>query len=347
MKKRSYQIKDILNESEISLPSDYNLSDLAGRVFNAVLPMDQAHENAVTFFHNDKYKHQLSETLAGACLICPENQSFLPDNVIPLLTSSPLRSLAKVLKTFYPTVGQKEYTGIHPTAIVHSSAKLGKNVHLAPYAVIHEGAVIGDDCWIGSHVVIKAGVQMGNRCLLEEGAVVEHAILGDHVRLYTGVRIGQSGFGFHMDKNGVIDIPHIGRVIIESQVEIGANTTIDRGSLSDTVIGAETRIDNLVQIGHNVQIGKGCIIVAQVGIAGSTKIGDYTVLGGQAGVSGHLKVGDGVQIAAQSGVIKDISDGQVMGGSPAVPIKDWHRQNIFLARMTRKHIKKLDRNCND
>jgi UDP-3-O-[3-hydroxymyristoyl] glucosamine N-acyltransferase len=162
---------------------------------------------------------------------------------------------------------------------------------------------------------------------------ITHAVIGNNVILHTGIRIGQAGFGFHMDHNGHFPMPQLGRVIIQDHVDIGANTTIDRGSAEDTFIGASTRIDNLVMIAHNVHIGRGCIIVAMVGISGSTKIGDYTSIGGQAGLIGHLNIGKGVQISVQSLIVKDIPDGMKVGGSPAVPSVQWHRQTIALKKL--------------
>jgi len=196
--------------------------------------------------------------------------------------------------------------------------------------------VIGDNGWVEAGAHIDENVTIGARCRIGSNASLSHAVLDDHVRLYPGVRVGQDGFGFAIDPSGYVKVPQLGRVLIGSHVEIGANTTIDRGAGPDTVIGQGTWIDNLVQIGHNVKIGKGCVIVAQVGISGSTVIDDYVVIGGQVGIAGHLHIGSGVRIAAQSGVMKNIPAGQEMMGSPAMPIKDHMRQIIALKRLAKR-----------
>ncbi|MDC0344723.1 UDP-3-O-(3-hydroxymyristoyl)glucosamine N-acyltransferase [Alphaproteobacteria bacterium] len=315
--------------------------DLLETCLVGVAPLERAGPRELTFFHNPKYKNQLAGIKAAACILEEDYVPFLPEGVIALISETPLRSYAKVMKAFYP-LGEPSLhdNSIHPTAIIDPSAQVGARVSIGPYVVVGKNVKIGDDVSLGAHAILKPGVVVGDGSKIEEQVVISHALLGKAVRCDHGVKIGQTGFGFHMDKRGAVSVPHVGAVIIEDGVEIGANTTVDRGSMNNTVIGAGTRIDNLVQIGHNVEIGKGCIIVAQAGIAGSTKIGDYTVLGGQVGISGHLKIGRGVQIAAQSGIVKSIPDGQAVGGSPAVPIKDWHRQNVALAKMTRHHLKK-------
>lgn len=210
---------------------------------------------------------------------------------------------------------------------------------MEPGVVIKAHAKVGDYGFLGAGAVIGRGVEIGAHCRVGAGATVSHALLGDHVTLFPGVRIGQAGFGFAMDAKGFLTMPQLGRVLIEDRVEIGANTTIDRGSLKDTKIGFGTRIDNLVMIGHNVEVGRHCVLVAQVGIAGSTRLGDHVVIAGQAGLAGHIKIGSGVQVAAQSGIMKDLPDGAVVGGSPCVPIKQWMRQQVALARLVKDGTK--------
>ncbi len=205
--------------------------------------------------------------------------------------------------------------------------------------VVAAGATIGDGCWIGAHAVIGENVSLGRECRVGANAVLSHSLIGDHVRIYPGCCIGQDGFGFAIDAAGHVKVPQLGRVIIEDSVEIGANTTIDRGSGPDTVIGQGTWIDNLVQIGHNVKIGRGCVIVSQVGISGSTVVEDYVMMAGQAGIAGHLHIGKGAQIGAKAGVMRDVPAGEKILGAPAVPVKQFMRQVAVVTRLAEKDQK--------
>jgi UDP-3-O-[3-hydroxymyristoyl] glucosamine N-acyltransferase len=227
---------------------------------------------------------------------------------------------------------------IAPTAWIDATAALGEGCRVEPGAVIGAGARIGARCHVGPGVAIGGGVVLGDDCIVGANASVSHAVVGNRVMLYPGVRIGQDGFGFAMGPQGHVKVPQLGRVIIGDDVEIGANSTIDRGAGPDTVIGEGCMIDNLVQIGHNVQLGRGCVIVAQVGISGSTRLGDFVAVGGQVGIAGHLKIGSGVRIAAQSGVMRDIGAGETVGGSPAQPMAEWLRQSAMLSKMARREI---------
>jgi UDP-3-O-[3-hydroxymyristoyl] glucosamine N-acyltransferase len=213
---------------------------------------------------------------------------------------------------------------------VDASAEIGA------YVVVEARAEIGAGCRVGSFVSIGAGVTVGRDCRIGAHASLSHALIGSRVYIYPGARIGQEGFSFAATEAGFLSIPQLGRVIVEDDVEIGANTTIDRGSTRDTIIGAGTRIDNLVQIGHNVQLGRCCVIVAQVGIAGSTILEDFVQIGGQAAMAGHLRIGQGSHIGAQAGVICDVPAGSVLLGSPAQPRKEFFRQVATLKRMTRR-----------
>ena len=196
--------------------------------------------------------------------------------------------------------------------------------------------MIGDHAWIESHVSIGHGVQFGNNCRVGANSTVSHSIIGNHVRLYPGVRIGQDGFGFAIDPVGFVKVPQLGRVVMGDHIEIGANCCIDRGAQGDTTIGSGTWIDNLVQIGHNVKIGRGCVIVSQCGISGSTELGDFVVMGGQVGIAGHLKIGSMARIAAQSGVIKDIPPKEEWMGYPAIPLRTFMRQTVKLNQLVQK-----------
>ena len=236
-----------------------------------------------------------------------------------------------IAQAFYPA--PPAAAGVHPTACVDPTATLGEGVEVGAFAVIGARAEVGAGSAIGPHAVIGPGVCVGEGCRLHAGVVVSHALVGARVTLHPGVKIGQDGFGFAADPSGHVKAPQLGRVTIGDGCEIGANTTIDRGHLHDTVIGEGVWIDNLVQIGHNVRIGRGCILVAQSGVSGSTKLGDFVALGGQAGLAGHLTIGSGAQIAAQCGVMADVAPGAVVCGSPATPIKEYFRQVATLRRL--------------
>jgi UDP-3-O-[3-hydroxymyristoyl] glucosamine N-acyltransferase len=311
----------------------------ASFVIKDVAPLDLAGIGDVSFVENRKYINLFSATKASACFAPEGLVEFAPKNLTVLITERPRRCFAKVASTFYPTSRNKG--GIDQTTFVAASAHVGNNCRIDFGAVVSPQAKIGDGCWLGNNSVIGEGVEIGSGTKIGVNASISHAEIGSGCIIYPGSRIGQPGFGFEIDLTGPIEMPQLGKVIIGDNVEIGANTTVDRGAGPDTVIGSGTRIDNLVQIGHNVQIGRNCIIVAHVGVSGSTKIGDYVIIGGQVGVAGHLNIGKNVQIAAQSGVTKDIPDGVIVGGSPAVPIKDFRRQVAVIKSLGRSSRKKI------
>lgn len=303
--------------------------------FKDIATLDAATEQDIACLHNIKYISSLEKTKAGIILTEPQYANRCPASSVILTSASPYRSFAKIASAFYPhhnTLGSET----DATSPIHSTAKIGQGCKLEYGVVIDEHAEIGDNTSIAPNTFIGRGVKIGKNCAIGANVTITHALIGDSVIIHTGVRIGQAGFGFHMDRQGHFPVPQLGRVIIGDGVDIGANTTIDRGSIEDTIIGAGSRIDNLVMIAHNVQIGTGCVIVAQVGISGSTKIGDFSAIGGQAGLIGHLNIGKGVQIAAQSGIMRDIPDGMIVGGSPAVSAKQWHRQTIILEKLANK-----------
>ncbi|MGB4106664.1 MAG: UDP-3-O-(3-hydroxymyristoyl)glucosamine N-acyltransferase [Alphaproteobacteria bacterium] len=299
-----------------------------------VAPLDRAGPKEISFLDNVKYKDQFLVTKAGACFASPETAKLAPKGVRVLVTSSPYKAYALTAQAFYPD--HSSDGSISSRASVHPGAKIGKDCVIEDGAVIAEGAVLGQGCRIEANAVIGRSVKIGDYSRVGANATVSHALIGDHVRIYPGAQVGQDGFGFAIDPKGHVKVPQLGRVIIEDHVEIGANTTIDRGSGPDTVIGQGTLIDNLVQIAHNVKIGKGCLIVAQVGIAGSTVIEDFVAMGGQVGIAGHLRVGKGAQIAAQSGVIQDVPAGEEQMGYPSMPIRQFLRQAALLKRLIKK-----------
>lgn len=302
------------------------------KIIQDVAALNVANENHISFFNNTRYSDQFTQSKAAACVIHPDDISKAPETMALILTPTPYRAYGLIAAAFYPSpeVAPK----IHSSAQIDPSAQIGKNCSIGPFCSIEANVKIGDFCVLESNITLKSGSEIGNNCTIQDNVVISHSILGNNIRILPGVKIGQSGFGFFMDRQGHIPIPQLGRVIIQDNVEIGANTTIDRGAAGDTVIGKNTQIDNLVQIAHNVHIGRGCIIVAQVGIAGSTRIGDHTVIAGQVGIAGHLSIGQHVKIGAQSGVMRSIDDHETVAGSPAVSAKQWHRQTIILKKLT-------------
>lgn len=301
------------------------------KTFAGVAPIDVAKANEVTFLSNKKYCDELAKSSAGACIMSSDTISKAPKDMIILLSDNPYVAYAKLASAFYPLANDSGM--ISDKAFIAPTAIMGKSCTVEAGAFIGENVKIGEKCFIASGSYIDKNVKIGNGCIIKSGVTISHSILGDNIILHPGVRLGQDGFGFATDNGVHIKVPQLGRVIIHDDVEIGSNSCVDRGAGPDTIIGKNTKIDNLVQIGHNVQMGRGCIIVSHVGISGSTKLGDYVVVGGQVGIAGHLKIGNMVSIAAQSGVIHDIEDNSKIGGSPAIPIKEWHRQTIALKRL--------------
>jgi UDP-3-O-[3-hydroxymyristoyl] glucosamine N-acyltransferase len=312
-------------------------ADPAAIAIDRVAPLDTAGPGALTFFDNPKYLDALAATRASACVVAPRYADRVPGGTLALVTSEPYRALAKVLSEMFPaSVAPQSYfggAGVSPGAFLHHEARLEADVIVDPGAVIGPGAEVGSGSSIGPNAVIGPQVRIGRNCLIGPGVRIAHALIGNRVIIHAGAAIGQDGFGFAVGPRGHMKVPQIGRVIIQDDVEIGANTTIDRGALRDTVVGEGTKIDNLVQIGHNVRIGRHCLIVAQSGISGSTELADFVSVGGQAGFAGHLTVGAGAQIAAQSGVIADVPPQAKLGGTPARIFRDWLRAHIVLDRL--------------
>ncbi|PCJ99742.1 MAG: UDP-3-O-(3-hydroxymyristoyl)glucosamine N-acyltransferase [Zetaproteobacteria bacterium] len=330
-KTKGFSLSEIAEISgcDVSTSSDLNF------VLDDVAPLYNAGKNDLSFLDNVKYKEDFLNTKAGACFISSEMEEYAPKGMICLVTPTPYKAYALAAQAFYPDALFVE-SSIAQSASIDETADIGENVSIAPNVVIGANVTIGNNTCIGANTVVQNNVKVGSHCDIGCNVTISHALIGDYVRLYPGVRVGQDGFGFAISSAGHVKVPQLGRVIIEDHVEIGANTTIDRGSGPDTVIGQGTWIDNLVQIAHNVIIGRGCIIVSQVGISGSAKIEDYVAIGGQVGIAGHITIGVGARIGAQAGVISDVPGGQEYLGSPAFPKSQFFRQVAALNRLIKK-----------
>ncbi len=310
-------------------------------VLQGVGPLDTAGPGDLTFLDNKKYIGDLATTRASACLVHSRFADMVPEGTVAIVTGDPYRAFATVVGRFYPTAlklegAYGEAGSVAPGAHVHPTAKLEPGVTVEPGAVIGARAEIGTGTVIGAASVVGHDVRIGRNCHIAPNVTLIHALIGNRVIIHSGTRVGQDGFGFAMGIKGHLKVPQIGRVVIQDDVEIGANSAIDRGANRDTVIGEGTKIDNLVQIAHNVVVGRHCVIVSQVGVSGSTVLGDFVVLAGQAGITGHLKIGSGAQIGAQAGVMTDVAAGARLAGSPAKPVRELGREIATLKKLSRR-----------
>lgn len=310
----------------------------AEALLSDVAALSQAGPGHLSFLDNPRYVNELRASSAEACVLAARHVDKAPDGMALLVSETPYRSFALIASAFYPPAQPR--AGVAATATVASDAIIGDGTEIGPGASIAAGTEIGVDCLIGANTVIERGVVIGDGSRIGSGATLSHCIVGKDVTIHPGVRIGQDGFGFAADPRGHVKVPQIGRVMIGDGCEIGANTTIDRGSTRDTVIGPGCWIDNLVQIGHNVVLGRGCIVVAMAGISGSTTVGNFVAIGGQAGLTGHLTIGDGAQIGAQAGVMSDVPPGARIVGSPAVDAREFFRQQATLKRLSKSKATK-------
>lgn len=322
-------LAEIARIGEVVLP---NGADEAKEYID-VAAIDKADENEISWAFIPAMREKLKETKAGAVIVPEKFLDLVPNGVIPLVSKDPHRSYGLIASAFYH---ENIEAYISDRAFIHETAVIGEGSRIEAGAYIGENVILGKRCDIRANAVIEKGVQLGDDCIVGATATVSHCIAGNKVYIYPGAHIGQDGFGFAMSARGPVKVPQLGRVIIGNDVEIGSGTTVDRGAMGDTEIGDGTRIDNLVQVAHNVKLGKCCVIVSQVGIAGSCEFSDFVVAGGQVGFAGHLKIGAGAQIAAQSGIMNDVPAGSILMGSPAVPRIEFMRQQIALSRLTKK-----------
>ena len=287
--------------------------------------LDKANSNNITFFNSLDYISLAKNTKAAACITSKNLEQYLPSECIKIVVKNVLFSAAKISKKFYPD-SDLDYPDTTLDNIDNISSKFstvifGKNI------LIGNNVKIGSKTYIGSNTIIEHNVKIGKNCLIGSNVTIKNTIIGNNVVIQDGCKIGVKGFGFIPIENKNFRFPHIGRVILNDNVELGANCTIDRGSIGDTVIGENTFLDNQVHMAHNVKLGKNCMVAGQVGFAGSSTIGDNVSIGGQAGVSGHLKIGNNVRIGGGSGVVKDIPSNTTVMGYPAVPLKEFLKKD--------------------
>jgi UDP-3-O-[3-hydroxymyristoyl] glucosamine N-acyltransferase len=320
----------------------YRLADLAdlvgGRVegdperaVEAIRSLESAGPRDLSFLKDPRYRGQAVASSAGALLVGPSLAGAALGRDL-LIADDPSYALARLLAVLHP--GERRAAGIHPTAILEPGCAVDPAAHVGPYAVIGAGSRIA------AGAAVLAFVAIGRGCVVGEGAVLHpHAVLYDGTEVgagsivHAGVVLGADGFGYATHGGAHHKVPQIGRVVLEGDVEVGANSTIDRATLGETRIGAGSKIDNLVQVGHNVEVGRHCILCGQAGIAGSTRLGNYVVLAGQSGVSGHIQLGDGVQVAAKSAALSSLEPGAVVAGIPAIEMRKWRRQAVLLSRL--------------
>jgi UDP-3-O-[3-hydroxymyristoyl] glucosamine N-acyltransferase len=299
---------------------------------SGVAPLDRAHESDLSILSSAKYAPMLAATRAGIVLVDPEFRDVAGQPRARIIVAQPLEKLLSLLPRLYPET--PPVPGVAATARIGKNAVLGKRVSIGEYAVIGSGVRLGDGVAIGAHCVIGDNASIGEGTRLWPGVTIyPGATIGARTIVHSGVRIGCDGFGYMFRDGAHQKIPHVGRCIIGDDVEIGANSTVDRGSIDDTVVGNGTKIDNLVHIAHNVRIGEKCLLMAQVGIAGSATVGDGAILAGQAGIGGHLSIGAGARIAGQAGVFGDVPAGETWSGYPARPHKESLRASAALFKL--------------
>lgn len=315
------------------------------RVVDAVRPLETAGPRDLSLLNHSRYRTQAEASAAGALLVASGMEAVARQTGKDLLVVADAPyALSRLLGSLHAAEGWKP--GAHPTAVLEPGCDIDPTAHIAPYVVIGAGSRVGPGAAVLAHAVV------GRRCAVGEGAVLHpHAVLYDDTEvgpgciIHSGAVLGADGFGYATYQGVHHKVPQVGRVVVEADVEIGANSTVDRATLGETVLGAGTKIDNLVQVGHNVRVGRHCILCGQAGIAGSTRLGDYVVLAGQAGVAGHIELGDRVQVAAKSAALTGVQPGTTVAGIPAVEMRKWRRQAVLVSRLEemKRRLRALER----
>jgi UDP-3-O-[3-hydroxymyristoyl] glucosamine N-acyltransferase len=303
------------------------------RVVRVVSTLRAATPDSVAFLADRRYADEARASAAGVVLVTAALQEAVAPGATRVLVEAPHQALVTLLPLLYPEPPRP--LGVHPTAVVDPSVVLADGVTVGPYAVVEAGAELGTEAWVGPHCVVGRGVRIGaGSRLVDHVTCYPGTRIGARVTVHAGSRLGSDGFGYAFTDGAHRKIPHVGGCVIEDDVEIGANCTIDRGSVGDTVVGAGSKLDNLVHVGHNVRVGRLCLLMAHVGVAGSATLGDGVVLAGQSGVSGHVTVGAGARIAAKSGVISDVPPGETWSGFPARPHQEQLRGYAAVRRLS-------------
>jgi UDP-3-O-[3-hydroxymyristoyl] glucosamine N-acyltransferase len=309
--------------------------DARATLVHDVAALEAAGHGQLTYCDRPKFLRQLKTTQATACFLPQALAGEAPPHVLALISPAPHISFCAAAAAFYPDAGALWDAASPPLTAIAPSARLGVGAVVAPGCFIGAEVEIGAHSVIGPGTVIGRGVKIGTDCRIGAQTTIACALIGDRVSIMAGSRIGNDGFGFAPGPKGLVKVPQLGRAIIQDDVEIGANCTVDRGALTDTVIGEGTKLDNMVHVGHNVVIGRHCVIAAQSGISGSSRIGDFVMMGGQTGVADHVLIGDKSQIAGRGGVTRDLAGGQVYGGFPARPVRQWRREVAAVARLAK------------
>ena len=340
MKVKSFFINSgpyTLSEVVQNVLSDYVIPDsFSHTTINGIATLSESNSNDLTYLSDKNYINGSDNIQAAACFIRQDLIDILPSNVIPIITPNPEYAIIVAINMLYQTVDNVTDYSISKDAVIADNVELRTNIRIESGAVIKSGVVIGQKSAIDSNTVVGKNVVIGENVIIGSNCSIQHCYIGDNVVIHPGTRIGQDGFGYGHTGSNFIKFPHIGRVIIQDNVEIGANSTIDRGSLNDTVIGEGTKIDNLVHIAHNVIVGRNCGLAGQVGISGSVKIGDNVILGGQVGVIPHRKIGDNAQVAAGSGIMHNVQPNQKVAGRPHREIDKYLNEIKTLTRLSRK-----------
>jgi UDP-3-O-[3-hydroxymyristoyl] glucosamine N-acyltransferase len=334
-----------MTAAEIAAAVGGTLAGNGSVIVTAIAPLHRAGAHELSFLAGAKYAPAFEQSAVGVVLVTPELAAALGPCAARIVVPKPHEAMLSLLPKFYHA--PERVAGIDPTAVIASTATIGASVRVEAFAVIGDGAVIGDNAWIGSHSVIGDGVKVGRDArLFPHVTLYSGTELGERVMIQSGARIGCDGFGYVYGSGTHNKIPHVGRCLIANDVEIGANTTVDRGSIDDTVIGAGTKIDNLCQVAHNVRIGRLCLLMSQVGVSGSTHVEDGVILAGQVGVAGHLTIGAQARVAAQGGVISDIPSGETWSGYPARPHRQALRSTAALFKLSAL-LKRIERMLKD